>query len=241
MSPTLDSMSDNDQKIYALTIVAHPDDESFVFAGTTLQFEEQGKTVAVICATRGEKGKDRLGRDLNLKQMAEIRTKELLQACSILRCDCKKIMDHADGELEQVDFHQLVQELTNEINLLQPQIILTFGSEGISGHRDHVLIGKAAMEACRKANPKPREIWLASIPASKAENFSRSYGKRKIHHLHFIKNQIKGVADEKLMKVDVSKYKNEKLKAIQSHESQYLAHLVWPPFLEHECFEVIKI
>jgi len=227
--------------IYALVITAHPDDESFVFAGTTLKFEEEGKTVAMICATRGEKGADRLNRKLDFGQMAKIRTRELLEACNILRCDCKKIMNHHDGELDHTDFTQLVDELVEEINSYQPQIILTFGKEGITGHRDHVAIGKAAIAAAKKARPKPSEIWLASIPASQIDNFNEYSEKRKIHHLHFMKSKLRGVSDEKLIIVDVKKYNGIKIKAIKSHQSQFSPQLIWPGFLESEWFEVLTV
>jgi N-acetylglucosamine malate deacetylase 2 len=229
------------ESIHALIIIAHPDDESFLFAGTTLKFQEEGKTVAVICATRGEKGADRLNRDLTPLQMAKIRTAELLGACNILHCECKKFFNHPDGALDKDNFDQLVTELTEEINSYQPKIILTFGSEGISGHRDHITIGRAAIAASKQAHPQPAEIWLASIPASKAVDFNHHMNQRKIHHLHFIKDHLRGVSDEKLTRIDVSKYKDTKIEALKAHQSQYVPHLTWPDFLEEECFEIIKL
>jgi N-acetylglucosamine malate deacetylase 2 len=228
-------------KVHALAIVAHPDDESFLLAGTTLKFEEEGKEVAIVCATRGDKGADRLGRDLTPLQMAKLRTAELLSACGVLHCECKQFFDYPDGSLDSVNFDELVSNMLKQIEQHQPQIILTFGPEGVSGHRDHITVGKAVMAACKLANPKPSEVWLASIPSSLAENFHQHMEQRKIHHLHFIKNQLQGVPDERLTRIDVSKYKETKIKALESHRSQYLPHLTWPNFLKEECFEIIKL
>ena len=229
------------EKIYALVIIAHPDDESFLMAGTTMKFEAEGKIVNVICATHGEKGADRLDRHLNETEMATLRTRELQTACEILGCECKKFFDWHDGSLDQVNFEELVTELTREINSARPEIVLTFGEEGISGHRDHITIGRAVLSASQRATPKPLEVWRASIPASKALDFHEHMEKRKIHRLHFIQDRLKGVPDERLMKIDVRKYKDSKLKAIEAHQSQHLPHLVWPHFLEYECFEIIKL
>lgn len=240
MSPISDSMSHNSQ-IYALAIIAHPDDESFLFAGTTKKFEEEGKKVAVICATRGEHGTDRLNRNLSEKKMSEIRTSELLKACNILHCDCKKFFNHKDGFLADLNFNRLVEELVNEINLYQPQIILTFGKEGVSGHKDHIAIGQAAKEASKIASPKPSEIWCACVPSSLSESFSEHMNKQRVHHSHFAKTKLDGVADEKITKIDISKYKATKLEALKAHKSQYVPHLIWPFFLEFEYFEVIKV
>ena len=237
----LDLMSRHNRKLYALAIIAHPDDESFLFAGTIMKFKDKGKEVGVICATRGEKGADRLNRKFTPNQMAKIRTKELKQACDLLHCQCRRLFEFHDGGLDETDFEKLVSELTDEINSCQPQIVLTFGEEGISGHKDHITIGRAAIEACKQADPRPSEIWQASIPASMAEDFHNHTEKRKVHHLHYIKNHLQGVLDEKLKKVDVKKYQDQKLNAIQAHQSQYLPQLVWPHFLENEWFEVIKL
>lgn len=227
--------------LYALAIIAHPDDESFLLAGTTLKFKEEGKEIGVVCVTRGEKGIDRHNRQLTPDEMAKIRTQELYTACNILRCDCKKFFNYPDGGLDQIDLGQLVNELTDLINFYRPQIVLTFGQEGISGHRDHITMGSATMEASRKAEAKPSEIWCACIPSSLVEDFSQHLNKQKIHHSHFVKTELKGVADEKITKINIQKYKDTKLAALKAHKSQYAPHLIWPGFLEHEYFEIIKL
>jgi LmbE family N-acetylglucosaminyl deacetylase len=176
--------------VHALAIVAHPDDESFLLAGTSLKFAEEGKAVGVICVTRGEKGEDRLKRNLSEEQMAEIRLQELSKACSILKCKCTEHFDHPDGGLDQVNFDDLVKELKTKIEEHQPKIILTFGPEGISGHRDHMIVGKAALIAADQANPKPREAWLMSMPASAIDIFNEHQAKRRVHHSHYEKTMV---------------------------------------------------
>jgi very-short-patch-repair endonuclease/LmbE family N-acetylglucosaminyl deacetylase len=227
-------------KVDVLIIIAHPDDESFLFAGTTMKFEDEGKTVGIICATRGERGADRLNRNLSMEQMAKIREQELYSACHILNCTCNEFFGYPDGRLEKLNFDRLVKILTTRINEYQPKIILTFGKEGISGHRDHIIVGKAAVEASKQANPKPKEVWQASIPASRAKDFRKHIEQRKVHRLHFVKNLLKGIPDKKLVKINVRNYKEKKLEAIKAHKSQYLPNLVWEGFLEQECFEIIK-
>jgi len=234
-------MKNSINSLYALAIVAHPDDESFLMAGTTMKFEAEGKTVGVLCATRGEKGADRLNRELTEKDMAEIRTEELQQACSMLHCECRGFFEYPDGGLDQVDFEQLVTKLISEININQPKIVLTFGEEGISGHKDHITIGRAALEASKRAEPRPEEVWKASIPASQADNFYEHMEKRKVHRMHFMKNRLQGVADDKLTRVNVEKYRGEKLQAIAAHKSQHVPSLIWPKFLEYEYFEIVKL
>jgi len=227
-------------KLYALAIIAHPDDESFLFAGTSLKFADEGKTVGVICATRGEKGADRLNRNLDPDQMAQIRISELKKACSILGCQCE-CFNYPDGMLDQLDFEKLVAELAGKIDHYQPEVVLTFGKEGISGHRDHITIGKAAVAAMEQASHKPQEIWRVSMPASAIVDFNDHLAKRKVHHSYFKEQPLKGVPDEQLLKIDVKKYAQRKHQALKAHQSQYLPEFVINIFLEYECFEVIKI
>jgi LmbE family N-acetylglucosaminyl deacetylase len=228
-------------KIYALGIVAHPDDETFLFAGTCLKFKEKRLNTAVICATKGEKGADRLNRNLTKKQMATERMAELKKAAKIMELSFVKFYNYKDGGLGDADQPGLVSKLVKELETFQPEIVLTFGKEGISGHNDHIAIGRAALAAVRKSKFKPKEIWLASMPASKIKNFNANLAKRKVHHSHFRKQILKGVADNKLLKINIKKFRKEKEAAIRTHKSQYLPGMIMDNFLTQEYFEVVKI
>lgn len=227
-------------KFHVLTIIAHPDDESFLFAGTAMKFLAEGKSVGVICATHGEKGADRLNRKLTEKEMGEIRSQELLKACDILHCDCQKLFDYPDGGLADINFDQLVQDLTAEIEAYQPEIILTFGDEGISGHRDHICIGQAVQASAGRAKHQVREIWLASMPASIIKKFNDHLTQIRVHHKHFRHREVQGVPDDELMMIDIRPYAERKHAALKAHRSQYLPHALFEPFLEYECFKIIR-
>ncbi|HEX9503814.1 MAG TPA: PIG-L family deacetylase [Patescibacteria group bacterium] len=227
--------------LFALAIIAHPDDESFLLAGTSLKFAEEGKSVGVICATRGEKGADRLNRNLTEQEMAEIRSNELGSACNILKCSCTEFGNYHDGSLDKENFDELVAKLVQRINYYQPKIILTFGEEGISGHRDHIVIGKAALAAATLAAPKPQEVWLASMPESVMDKFYEHLNHRKVHHSHFQEDKLKGVPDKDLLFIDIRKFKDLKLEALKAHQSQYIPNLTFELFLENEYFEVVKL
>ncbi len=229
------------KKLHALAILAHPDDEAFLMAGTCMKFAEEGKSVGVVCATRGEKGADRLNRDLNEEQMAKIRTHELKSACRIIGCLCVKFGHYPDGQLSEIDFDRLTQDIVAQIEKYQPEIVLTFGPEGISGHKDHIVIGRATMAAAQAASWHAKELWLSSIPASAIQQFNEHLVSRKVHHGHFAKQELLGVADDQLLKVDISKYAEQKHQALKAHQSQYLPSFVLDFLQKYEYFEVIKL
>ncbi|MEO8065470.1 MAG: PIG-L family deacetylase [Candidatus Doudnabacteria bacterium] len=232
-------MTTKTKPIYALGIVAHPDDESFLFAGTSLMLASEGKKVGVVSATKGEMGADRLNRKLSKKQMAVIRLAEGKKAGKIIKLTFVDFLNHPDGGLEQINFNKFVKELVKKIEQHRPKIVLTFGREGISGHRDHIAIHRATVAAVKQARHKPDSLLLASLPSSAMPAFNKHLLTRKVHHSHFKPQPLKGVADNKLLKIDIGKFAKQKHKALKAHESQYLPSFVLDVFQKYECFEVI--
>jgi len=234
-------------KTHLLIIVAHPDDESFLFAGTSLKFLEEGKNVAVVCATRGEKGDSRLPKPVTEKRLAKIRERELRSACRILGIKSVKFLEYEDGRLVHENFDKLVRVISKKIDQMRPEIIATFGKEGITGHNDHITIGKTAVAAAKKAKHKAKKIWLVSNPASIIKIFNKFLTGRRVHRDHYNPRKLIGVPDERLTRVNIRKYWKKKLQAIKAHKSQIkqpfkLAN--FPPemrkrVLEYEYFEVI--
>ncbi|MEJ0021583.1 MAG: PIG-L family deacetylase [Candidatus Doudnabacteria bacterium] len=225
--------------IYALGIVAHPDDESFLFAGTCLKLAAEGKNMAVICATKGEKGADRLKRKLSMAQMAKLRQLEGKKAAKIIKLSKLEFFNYPDGGLDRVDFLKLTARLAEKIEKYRPEIILTFGKEGISGHKDHIVIGKATITAVKRSKYKPQKILLASIPASAIKVFNKHLITRKVHLSHFSPQILKGVPDNNLLKIDIRKYAKLKHMTLKAHESQFLPSFALAALQKQECFEVI--
>lgn len=241
-------MKQNKSTVHALVIIAHPDDESFLMSGTSLKFAHEGKNVGIICATCGEKGDSRLKQPVSPKQLGETRQKELKACCRLLKIKHLKFLYYQDGGLINADFKKLVSRLRLLIERIQPEIVLTFGTEGISGHNDHIVIGKAAVAASKQAKPRVAEIWRASMPTSFIKTFNEYLLKIRVHHAHFKPKPLKGVPDKRLLKINIQKYRNKKLQALDCHKSQGL-----PPwmiynfsgiknsFLNYEFFEIIKL
>lgn len=247
MSATSDSVS-NSNKLYALAIVAHPDDESYLMAGSAMLFAQKQQSFGLICATKGEKGSSKLGRPVTEAEVGQIREQELREAGRIFKSDIIEVLEYPDGGLYQVDFDGLVQDLVSRINQYRPEIIITFGPEGISGHKDHQTIGRAALAAAKLARTNPKEVWLASRPASQMDLWNDYVEKMRVHHSHFHPEKLKGVADDQLLVLDTSKFKEQKLQCIYCHKSQGLPGWMQHGFpelekslLHYEYFEVVKL
>lgn len=184
-----------------LAILAHPDDESFAIGGTLAKYAHQGIQVILLTATRGEVGIP----GTKPKAAGEIREHELLRAAKHLGIEVY-FLDYQDGELATANPGKLLEHIACWIDTVQPQVILTFGPDGVSGHPDHVTVSHIVTRAVEKFFPN---ICLLYIAPSEATVLGCGVSGS-------IMNPV-----EPLISVDISDYKLEKIRAIQSHVSQH--------------------
>ncbi len=126
-----------------LAVLAHPDDESFAIGGTLARYSAAGVQVGLLTATRGEAGRG--GEDPI--RVAARREQELRCAVRVLGVKTLRILGYQDGYLARVDRPLLVSRLVDLLREVRPQVVITFGPDGISGHPDHIAIGEATTEA----------------------------------------------------------------------------------------------
>ncbi|HKE04946.1 MAG TPA: PIG-L deacetylase family protein [Blastocatellia bacterium] len=133
-----------------LAIFAHPDDESLVAGGTLARYAAEGWRTALICATRGEWGPISDESLADYENLGERRERELREACAVLGVSWLQFLDLEDGAVAAPDADEEVaalEKLARSIRELRPQIIITFGPDGLYGHADHIAIGQLATRA----------------------------------------------------------------------------------------------
>lgn len=198
-----------------LAIFAHPDDESFL-AGGALALAARNTHVKIIVATRGEKGRSHIDYEISDNDLANMREKELARAVSILGVKDCDVLDYKDGGLDKVDEEEIIDRLADAIRTFNPHSIITFGPDGISGHHDHIAIGKFVTKAIARLG-KFDLYWIAR-PQSLQNLIESRKWKRTAHNY----TEIPDVpyTDDELIHVDVSDVVSIKSKAILSHASQ---------------------
>jgi len=152
-----------------LAVFAHPDDESFGVGGTLAKYSAEGVGVHLVCATRGEEGSVGDPPICGREELAALREQELRAACSVLGVRTLRFLGCVDGQLDACPRLPLVGELVAAMRKLRPQVVITFGPDGISGHRDHVAIGRAVTEAAMAAGDPsayPEQLAAALQPWS---------------------------------------------------------------------------
>ena len=159
-----------------LFIVAHPDDESFLAAGTVHQNRLDGGRNYLICATFGEQGKAHLTKPVTSKQLALVRKQELIKVSKFLKLDSLFFFGLPDTKVLD-NLKLLSTKLKPIIQKLKPDYIISFGSDGISGHMDHIATGKISKQLA-KQNKIPYLAFGAS------PEFIKNFEKTKQRRAH---------------------------------------------------------
>lgn len=130
-----------------LGVFAHPDDETFCAGGTLAKYAAAGAEVMVVCATRGEAGQIRDPAVATRRTLGDVRTRELHHACHHLGVNHVICLDFGDGQLDAYDRDLLSQHISDVLVGFAPDVVITFGTDGVYGHPDHIAIGAATDDA----------------------------------------------------------------------------------------------
>lgn len=184
-----------------LAVFAHPDDESFGPGGTLGLWAERGAEIHLICATHGEAGQG--------VTLGKIRSGELMAAGEILGIKKVEFFTFKDGKIGNQDLAELEKIITAKIKMFQPEIILTFDLNGVSGHLDHIAVASAATQAFRKTKIV-KKLYYFCIPKTVSDMVGDYF-------IYFPEGKRPEEVDEK---IDVSSVWEKRILAMDQHLSQ---------------------
>lgn len=156
-----------------LGIWAHPDDETWSSAAIMHQAIANGQRVAIITATRGDQGQTADENRWPQAELARIRTQELDAALSLIGVDEHYWFDYPDGNLAQIDGDSAVSPLAAIVDKVQPDTILTFGPDGLTGHPDHARMYHWSLAARDQAGSRA-DIYCCVESTEKYEQIGRT-------------------------------------------------------------------
>ncbi len=145
-----------------LVSTAHPDDESFSMGGTLAKYAAEGVRVVLVSATHGEAGIP----GLSAAETARRREAELRAAARTLGVNRLEFLDYMDGEFDRADEEQVIAKLLEIFRPEDPEMIITFGPDGISGHPDHVATHRFVTRAFDRAHRPGRLFCLMPSEAT---------------------------------------------------------------------------
>lgn len=146
-----------------LVILAHPDDESAI--GPVIVKLTKENKIILLTATDGRYGIREHAGNIKGDTLAAVRQKELECSCEKLGIDSLIHLKYHDamGILTGIGeyFEQtrmMKEEIKTIIEKINPDLIITFGPDGDTGHSDHRNIGNIVTEILL------REKWVDKFP-----------------------------------------------------------------------------
>jgi LmbE family N-acetylglucosaminyl deacetylase len=135
----------------AMVIFAHPDDAEVQCAGTITLWTREGKKVAYVALTKGDKGTQ--DPKMDGETLTRIRQEEQLRAAQELGVEKVLFLENSDGELEVSLERRKV--LTRMIREYQPEVVVTHDPwMRYQLHPDHRATGTLALDAVISARDR---------------------------------------------------------------------------------------
>jgi N-acetyl-1-D-myo-inositol-2-amino-2-deoxy-alpha-D-glucopyranoside deacetylase len=236
-----------------MLVHAHPDDESIGTGATMAKYAAQGAGVTLVTCTLGELG-EIIPPDLaNLawdreNRLGQHRIAELSAACAALGVSDHRFLGGPgrwrdsgmmgtpanawDRAFWRADVDEAAGVLLEVIKDVQPQVLVSYDSNGFYGHPDHIQAHRVAWRAFEMADGLVRKFYATAVPksvlaegmkmmqevdAGQAERGPRSVfpAVESVDELPF------GVPDEQVTtEIDARDYLEAKLEAMRAHASQ---------------------
>jgi LmbE family N-acetylglucosaminyl deacetylase len=212
-----------------VAVVAHPDDDTFAVGGTVaMHAEDPGFRFTLIHATSGDAGEIADPSLASRETLAEVREEEDRRSWRALgrEPDRHEWLRYPDGDLARADLGELVDRVSVILREERPDVLMTFGPEGITGHPDHVTIGRAATEAFHRVRGEAvggfLRLLYTAIPMSELQLWNQRliaegeepYRQDRLYDPHGVPDETIGVV------VDRTAVAPRVLDALREHRTQ---------------------
>lgn len=198
-----------------LAVFAHPDDESLACGGLLARCATLGARVSLLCVTRGDAG----GR-------GETRVRELEAAAQVLGVTDVVILDNQDGMLPWVDAETLEADIRDTIRRRHPDVVITFGEDGLYWHPDHIAVHERTTDAVAALGEDAPALYYVTMPPGRMRAVLDAVAHRRPGQPS---GRILGIADvdafgalaaAPTLVIEAGEFAGRKLAAIKCHRSQ---------------------
>jgi LmbE family N-acetylglucosaminyl deacetylase len=205
-----------------LAVFAHPDDESIACGGLLAYCADRGVRVSLICATHGEN--NRGVRDPNLYEQ---RPRELDEAARILGISEVILYEYADGFLPWLAEDEFRPRLAADIRRLRPDVVITFGEDGLYWHPDHIAVHLMTTAVVAALDTEAPSLYYVTMPPGLMRTVVDGYVAEPPER--GVLTPLLGMANPDAfgvsckpptLVVDVSRWGTRKLAALKCHRTQ---------------------
>ena len=191
------------QRLHAMFVHAHPDDESSKGAATMARYAKEGYRVSVVTLTDGRAGdilNPAMDRPGVLERMPEIRREELERALQVLGVTDHFSLDYPDsGYLENFDgdgsllardcffnvpLEEATQRLVAIVRAERPDVLVTYPEGGGYPHPDHIRCHDVTLAAYEAAADPERFPGAGPPWQVRKLYYMGAFNRRKVEALH---------------------------------------------------------
>jgi N-acetylglucosamine malate deacetylase 2 len=158
--------------VRVVAVVAHPDDETAFAGGMLARYASAGHEVYVVSLTRGEGGEVGDPPLCSFEKLGEVREREMRCAATALGARDVVFLGFVDPRMEidgeaqaiEAPLDEVVVAVRDALDRLQPDVVMTHGTNGEYGHPHHVFTHRAVRNAVGQlVDGKPTELltWCA--------------------------------------------------------------------------------
>jgi N-acetyl-1-D-myo-inositol-2-amino-2-deoxy-alpha-D-glucopyranoside deacetylase len=211
-----------------LAVFAHPDDESLACGGLLARCAQGGAKVSLVCATRGGRGRvDSTPEER--EQLRQVRTAELLEAARVLGIGDVLFLEYHDGFLPWAERAEIEADIAAIVRRLRPDVVITFGEDGLYWHPDHVAVHERTTAALAALDDPAPALYYVTMPRGLMRRVGEWYAERSGETSPDALTELLGVthvdafgilAEPPTLVVDVSTLAARKLEALKCHRSQ---------------------
>ncbi len=213
--------------------VAHPDDDAFGITSTVaLHAGDPEFAFVLVLATSGEAGPISDPALATRQTLGQVRELEDKNAWRIVGREPNRheFLRYPDGGVAEVAPQELIDKFAQIMREESPDVVVTFGPEGITGHADHIAVGAAATAAFQLVRDETgqaaggglKRLLHLCLPASRLKKFNDEIVARGGEPMDPTQPfQPRGVDDSLVaVVVDGSSVWELKLAALMAHETQ---------------------
>jgi LmbE family N-acetylglucosaminyl deacetylase len=196
-----------------LAVFAHPDDETTVGA-LLAKYAAAGHDVHLVSITSGQKGTTP-NTKLSGDELGAARDEELLCSTNSLGIHPPILLHYQDQGISAPPvMQQIAGRLRDIIEKTKPQVLITWGAEGVTGHPDHRVASNLTTEVFQQRSllkHRPRKLYYLTFPES---NFARAPQTRRM--------PFRTVSDAFITTVvDVTSTLDAAAKSVNCHKTQW--------------------
>ena len=209
-----------------LLIVAHPDDETLV-SGTLAKFTDLGCNVSVAYITSGDDGTDMTGKGLWGEPLARQRESEARRSLKHIGVTNPPLfLKYPDSHV--LEYSAEIEDTLFQVFLrLNPDLVITFGSDGVTNDPDHITTGAITDRIFDATNTGKLLLHIAIS--------------QKACHIYPIPSPVPDHLID--LHVNVSRYRHMRFMSNSSHRTQFGVgqRLFWRIYVRRFPFEEFVI